>query len=161
MIKVSVHSCQILNKSWSGTGECDWLFHWQYKLCATFSANVNINYRLPIKVYYRICTHIRHIRIEINFLSGHSHRRPTFYQADPMEGQLFIRPIPWKANFLSGRSHRRPTLMYLYSYQTYQNRNKSWKSECVLSFNMDWRILVNFIPRVLMRIYRMDNLLVC
>jgi hypothetical protein len=46
-------------------GECDWLFHWQYKLCATFSASVNINYRLPIKVYYRICT-LRHIRIEIN-----------------------------------------------------------------------------------------------
>ena len=39
---------------------------WQHKLCVTFSANVNINYRLPIKVYYRICTHIRHIRIEIN-----------------------------------------------------------------------------------------------
>jgi hypothetical protein len=36
-------------------------------LCATFSANVNINYRLPIKVYYRICTLI-HIRIEINQL---------------------------------------------------------------------------------------------
>jgi hypothetical protein len=33
-------------------GECDWLFHWQYKLCTTFSGNVNINYRLPIKVYY-------------------------------------------------------------------------------------------------------------
>jgi hypothetical protein len=46
-------------------GECDWLFHWQYKLCASFSANVNINYRLPIKVYYCICT-LRHIRIEIN-----------------------------------------------------------------------------------------------
>jgi hypothetical protein len=45
--------------------ECDWLFHWQHKLCATFSANVNINYRLPIKVYYHICT-LRHIRIEIN-----------------------------------------------------------------------------------------------
>ena len=29
---------------------------WQHKLCATFSANVNINYRLPIKIYYRICT---------------------------------------------------------------------------------------------------------
>jgi hypothetical protein len=28
-------------------------------------ANVHINYRLPIKVYYRICT-LRHIRIEIN-----------------------------------------------------------------------------------------------
>jgi len=28
----------------------------QHKLCATLSANVNINYRLPIKVYYRICT---------------------------------------------------------------------------------------------------------
>jgi hypothetical protein len=34
---------------------------WQHKFCATLSANVNINYRLPIKVYYRICT-IRHIR---------------------------------------------------------------------------------------------------
>jgi hypothetical protein len=40
-------------------GECDWLFHLQHKLCATFSANVNINYRLPIKVYYHICT-LRH-----------------------------------------------------------------------------------------------------
>jgi hypothetical protein len=38
---------------------------WQHKLCPTFSANVNINYRLPIKVYYRICTP-RHIRIETN-----------------------------------------------------------------------------------------------
>ena len=28
----------------------------QHKLCAILSANVNINYRLPIKVYYRICT---------------------------------------------------------------------------------------------------------
>ena len=37
---------------------------WQHKLCATLSANVNINYRLPIKVYFRICT-LRHIRIEI------------------------------------------------------------------------------------------------
>ena len=46
-------------------GECDWLIHWQHKLCVTFSANVNINYRLPIKVYYRMCT-LRRIRIEIN-----------------------------------------------------------------------------------------------
>ena len=38
---------------------------WYHKLCATFSANININYRLPIKVYYRICT-LRHIRIEKN-----------------------------------------------------------------------------------------------
>ena len=37
---------------------------WQHKLCATLSANVDINYRLPIKVYYRICT-LRHIRIKI------------------------------------------------------------------------------------------------
>ena len=37
---------------------------WQHKLCATYSASVNINNRLPIKVYYRICT-LRHIRIEI------------------------------------------------------------------------------------------------
>ena len=33
-------------------------------LCATFSASVNINYCLPVKVDYRICT-FRHIRIEI------------------------------------------------------------------------------------------------
>ena len=39
--------------------------NWQHKLCATLSANVNINYRLPIKVYYRIRT-LRHTRIEIN-----------------------------------------------------------------------------------------------
>jgi len=38
---------------------------WQHKLCATFSAIVNINCRLPIKVYYRIYT-LRHITIEIN-----------------------------------------------------------------------------------------------
>jgi hypothetical protein len=38
---------------------------WQHKLCATLSANVNINYRLQIKVYYHIST-LRHIRIEIN-----------------------------------------------------------------------------------------------
>ena len=38
---------------------------WQHKLYATLSANVNVNYRLPIKEYYSICT-LRHIRIEIN-----------------------------------------------------------------------------------------------
>ena len=27
---------------------------WLHKLCATLSASVNINYRPPIKVYYRI-----------------------------------------------------------------------------------------------------------
>ena len=37
---------------------------WQHKLCATLSTNVNINYCLPIEVYYRICT-LRHIRIKI------------------------------------------------------------------------------------------------
>jgi hypothetical protein len=47
--------------------ECDWLFHWQHKLCATCSANVNINYHLPIKVYYRICT-LRRISFLLLFL---------------------------------------------------------------------------------------------
>ena len=37
---------------------------WQHILCAILSAKVNINYRLPIKVYYRICT-LRHIRVGI------------------------------------------------------------------------------------------------
>jgi hypothetical protein len=36
----------------------------KHKLCATLYANVDINYHLPIKVFYRICT-LRHIRIEI------------------------------------------------------------------------------------------------
>ena len=57
--------CRWYNLIRTCAGVCDWLFHWQHKLCATFSANVNINYHLPIKVYYRICT-LRHIRIEIN-----------------------------------------------------------------------------------------------
>jgi hypothetical protein len=54
---------------------------WQHKLCATLSAHVNINYRLPIKVYYRICT-LRHIRIIFpnfhiqNWLHGHARERP-------------------------------------------------------------------------------------
>ena len=38
---------------------------WQHKLCATCSTSVNINYRLQIKAYYRICT-LRHIRIGID-----------------------------------------------------------------------------------------------
>jgi hypothetical protein len=37
---------------------------WQHKLRATLSANVNTNYCLSIKVYYRICT-LRHIRIKL------------------------------------------------------------------------------------------------
>ena len=37
---------------------------WLHNLCETYSTNVNINTRLPIKVYYSICT-LRHIRIEI------------------------------------------------------------------------------------------------
>jgi hypothetical protein len=37
---------------------------WHHKLCVTLSANVNMNYCLPIKAYYCICT-LRHIRIEI------------------------------------------------------------------------------------------------
>ena len=56
---------------------CDWLSrrkstgwwiivcsNWQHKLCATLSANINIDYRLPIKIYYHICT-VSHIRFEI------------------------------------------------------------------------------------------------
>ena len=69
---------------------------WQHKFCATVSANVNINYRFPIKVYYRIYT-LRH----------------NIY---------------------------------------YQNRNNSWKPECVLSLNMGSWILVYFIPRLQLEI---------
>ena len=38
----------------------------QYKLCSTLSANVNINYRLPVKVHYRICTP-RHQNLGIKY----------------------------------------------------------------------------------------------
>jgi len=33
-------------------------------------------------------------------------------------------------------------LRVFYPHVIYDLRNKSWKPECVLSFNMDWRILV-------------------
>ena len=62
-----------------------------------------------------------------------------------MEGRKTAPPPP-PPSFSSFFSLDPPLLPYLYSY-TYQNRNKSWKPECVGSFNMDWRILVNFIPR--------------
>jgi hypothetical protein len=42
-----------------------WKFKYFNKTTEKFEDTVNINYRLPIKVYYRICT-LRHIRIEIN-----------------------------------------------------------------------------------------------
>jgi hypothetical protein len=35
---------------------------------------------------------------------------------------------------------------------TYQNRNNSRKPECVLSFNMGWRILVNFIHQSMLKL---------
>jgi hypothetical protein len=60
---------------------------WHHKLCATLSRKRKYKLRLPIKVYYHMCT-LRHIRIEIIH-----------------------------------------------------------EPECVLSFNMGWQILVNFIPR--------------
>jgi hypothetical protein len=60
---------------------------WQHKLCATLTANVNINYRLPIKVYYRICT-LRHIRIEINITMMLNH---LLFQISPgVSGELII-----------------------------------------------------------------------
>ena len=42
----------------------------QHKLCATLSASANINYRLPIKVYYCICT-LRHIRVFADISNFH------------------------------------------------------------------------------------------
>jgi hypothetical protein len=58
------------NKSWKlecvGSFNMDWqilVFYPEPE--ARFSASVNINYRLTVKAYYRICT-LRHIRIEIN-----------------------------------------------------------------------------------------------
>jgi len=48
---------------------------WYHKLCTTLS--VNINYRLLIKVYYRICT-VRHIRIEIIYGSQNVFRVLTW-----------------------------------------------------------------------------------
>jgi hypothetical protein len=82
-------------------GECDWLFHWQHKLCAIFSANVNINYRLPIKVYCRICT-LRHIRIEINHGSQNVFSVLTwigdinkFYPSLLARDKILISANPW------------------------------------------------------------------
>jgi hypothetical protein len=51
---------------------------WQHKLSVTLSPSVNINYCLPIKVYYRICT-VRYIRIEIIQLPTHVKTQSTFW----------------------------------------------------------------------------------
>ena len=41
------------------------------------------------------------------------------------------------------RPHVGTDVVIIYSFACYL-RNKSWKPECVLSFNMDWRILVSY-----------------
>jgi hypothetical protein len=41
----------IINNISIGIYQINWLRQ-LHKLCATFSASININYRLPIKVYY-------------------------------------------------------------------------------------------------------------
>jgi hypothetical protein len=64
----------------------DWNNKYSYSYSYSYSVNVDINNRLPIKIYYRICT-----------------------------------------------------------LKTYQNRNNSWKTECVLSFNVGWRIIVFYL----------------
>ena len=46
------------------------------------------------------------------------------------------------------RQHVGTDVVIIYSFACYL-RNKSWKPECVLSFNMDWRILV-FYPFLLL-----------
>ena len=63
---------------------------WQHKLCATLAANVNINYRIPIKAYYRICT-FRHIRIEIIHGSKNSGFHDLFlnYKCMPSATRLY------------------------------------------------------------------------
>ena len=43
---------------------------WQHKVCATLTANVNINYVFPIRLYYRIST-VRYIRIGKSKLKTH------------------------------------------------------------------------------------------
>ena len=49
------------------------------------------------------------------------------------------------------QSSNQSILSYLYC-QTYQNRNNSWKSECVLRFKMGRRILVNFIRQPMLKL---------
>jgi hypothetical protein len=57
---------------------------WQHKLCATYSANVNINNRLPIKEYYRICT-LRHGDISSVIENCKSSTR---YRTDIIDGNI-------------------------------------------------------------------------
>jgi hypothetical protein len=72
MLKLKTHSGLSIRYNLISTcaGECDWPFHWQHKLCATFSAKVNINYCLPIKVYYRVILFLLCSWIYIYFLVG-------------------------------------------------------------------------------------------
>jgi hypothetical protein len=43
-------------------------------------------------------------------------------------------------------------LLHICTLRHIRNRNKSWKPECVLSFNMGWRILVNFICQSMLKL---------
>ena len=67
----------------------------QHKLCATLSAKININYRLPIKVYYCICT-LRHIRIIINHGSQNVLWVLTWVGRWRIQFRVQIRYIDWK-----------------------------------------------------------------
>jgi hypothetical protein len=67
-----------------------------HKLCATFSSSVNINYRLPIKAYYRICT-LRHIRIEINHVNKAKERGHV---------RMSIQSVPITTNVVSSNPAR-------------------------------------------------------
>jgi hypothetical protein len=114
-------------------------FKMQLKLCATFSANVNINYRLPIKVYYRICT-LRHIRIEINHGSQNVFWVLTLIRyillysdarflnrgccgCDRMDLKLSMQSVPITTNICEFESCSGE----VYSIQ--RLRNKSWKQK--------------------------------
>jgi hypothetical protein len=59
---------------------------WQHQLCVTLPTNVNINYCLPIKVYYRFCT-LRHIRIEINHGSQNTDIRQPMLELKTHSGE--------------------------------------------------------------------------
>jgi hypothetical protein len=64
---------------------------WQHKLCATFSTNVNINYRLPIKVYYRMLSFNMGWRILLNVI------RQSMLKIKTHSGfhNLFLNQPPW------------------------------------------------------------------
>jgi hypothetical protein len=124
-------------------------------LLKTLRKNCSIQQTLYTEVYYikDTITYVKvsgeHFELEYTIKcctiinNGIGHKFHNLQTSSPIQTRI---NTTWTYIYIhiSYTSSNQNILPYLYS-KTYQNRNKSWKPECVLSFNMNWRILVTII----------------